>query len=38
MNVINFNNDMTEPQTTGNLKALAKRASRSGVQIAEQMG
>ena len=38
MNVINFNNDMTEPQTTGNLKALAKRASLSGVQIAEQMG
>ena len=38
MNVINFYDDMTEQQTTGNLKALAKRASLSGVQIAEQMG
>lgn len=38
MNVINFYDDMTEQQTTGNLKALAKRAGLSGVQIAEQMG
>ena len=38
MNVINFYEDMTEQQTTGNLKALARRAGLSGVQIAEQMG
>ncbi len=37
-NVINFFGDMTEQQTTGNLKALARRAGLSGVQIAEQMG
>jgi len=38
MNVINFYEEMTEQQTTGNLKALARRAGLSGVQIAEQMG
>ena len=33
-----LDDDMSEPQTTGNLKAIAKRSGLSGVQIAEQMG
>ena len=33
-----LDDDMGEPQTTGNLKAIAKRSGLSGVQIAEQMG